>query len=296
MSSLTAATLIAILETATPQEKATIASLLTGADAVEKASVVLKKQVGRPRKEKPVFVLPPASVSPPLESAYRLNPFDIQKDICVGRVIPPGFSDKRWSIAVLAEAQCCGTPAADSDICVACQKKEETYLADPHPEKPKYRGWSGRVTEEPLAWQHFLGTKWAADKMVAGKLKWLGAGLLPAGGCGVSADSDTESASSASVSTTPSVRLSPDSRTVVSAVAELRVAAREAEKTRKEEEKKAKLEEKAIEKAAKAAEKEALKAAKMAAKEADKAAKAAEKEAEKAAKTAAKTAAKAKKE
>ena len=284
MSSLTAATLIAILETATPQEKATIASLLTGADAVEhvkevSASVVPKKQVGRPRKEKPVFVLPPASATPPLVSAYRLNPFDIQKDVCVGRTIAAG--DRRWSIMILAEAQCCGTLAEDSDLCAGCLSKETKFLADPHPEKPKYRGWSGRVTEEPPMWQHFLGTAWASEKIASGKLKWLGCGLIPAGGCGAT-DSDTESASSASVSTTPSV-------------AELCVAAREAEKARKQKEKEIKAAEKAAEKEAKTAAKEAEKAAKAAEKEALKAAKIAEKEAEKAAKAAAKESAKASK-
>ena len=278
MSSLTAATLIAILETATPQEKATIASLLTGADAVEhvkevSASVVPKKQVGRPRKEKPVFVLPPASATPPLVSAYRLNPFDIQKDVCVGRLLHDSCKDIRWSIAVYAEFQCCGPLAAEeSDLCAGCLAKETKYLAD-----SAYRRWHGRVIEEPLAWLHMLGTAWASAKMESGKLVWLGGDLVPAGGCGVT-DSDTES--SASASTTPSV-------------AELRAAAREAEKARKEKEKMAKMEVKAIAKEAEKAAKEALKLQKAAEKEALKLQKAAEKEALKAAKAAEKEALKA---
>jgi hypothetical protein len=268
------ATLIAILEMATPQEKAYIASLLSvpGTDRTEVVTTVApkKRSAGRPRKEKSVFVLPEtADGSAPTESAYRLNPFDIKEGVCMARksVCP----DKRWSVAIYAESQCGDTCVEGSNLCKSCTVKKEKYDAD-----PSYHSWNGFIDADPLPWQHMLGTNWAKEKMASGRLFFLG----PSGGAGATG-SDTETETATTVS---SASKAAEKEALKIAKATLKAAL--------------KAEKEAI-KAAKAAEKEAAKAAKAAEKEATKALKKAEKEtkaAEKAALKAAKAADKTKKD
>ena len=228
------------------------------------ASSVVKKEVrsgavGRPKKADTVIAPPPLpeGEDAPEESAYRLADSDIRADVCVGRLLVN--PDKRWSIAVYAEAQCGGDVCeeGDGDLCKTCYAREQKYA-----ENPKTGTWNGRVTEDPLPCSHMLGTAWADSKM----LKWKGG---VAGGAG-------DSASTASGETGTSSKMT---------AAEIKAAAA----AKKAEEKAAKAAAKEEEKAAKAAAKEAEKAAKTAEKEALKAAKAAEKEAAKEAKAAAKT-------
>jgi hypothetical protein len=276
------ATLIAILETATPQEKAHIASLLSvsGTDRTEVTTVApLKRSAGRPKKETHVFVLPETSDgSAPTESAYRLNPFDIKEEVCVGRILTPAHADKRWSIAVYGESQCGAAMSEESDICAHCQTKEAKYAAD-----PTYDRWCGRVTEDPLPWQHMLGTAWAKERMASGKLYWK-VGATPSGGAGATG-SDTES----TVSSASKASKAAEKEALKAAKAAEKDAAKAAKAAEKEALKAAKAAEKEALKALKAAEKDAAKAAKAAEKDAAKAAKAAEKAALKAAKAADKT-------
>ena len=302
MSSLivTPATLIAALEIATPEEKATIASLLSvrpvateGADAAAaKEEVVARvpKRVGHPRKLKSVFVLPQtADGTAPPESAYRMDPASIVDGVCMARkVVCP---DKRWTIAIYAESQCGSTRVAGTDLCAGCIEKKAKYDAC-----PSYHSWNGMITEPPLDWQHMLGTAWAVQNMASGRLRWMG--FVAAGGAGDSSASESESVVTTSTGASTS--------TAAADLKAQKAAEKAALKEAKAAEKEAKAAEKAAAKAAKAAEKEAAaalkaaeKAAKIAEKEAAKAAKAAEKEAkaaEKEAAKAAKAAAKAKKE
>ena len=238
---------------------------------VSSASSVTKKEVrsggavGRPKKADTVIAPPPLpeSEDAPEESAYRLAESDIRADVCVGRLLVN--PDKRWSIAVYAEAQCGGDVCeeGDGDLCKTCYAREQKYA-----ENPKTGTWNGRVTEDPLPCSHMLGTAWAISKM----LKWKGGA---AGGAG-------DSASTASGETGTSSKMT--AAEIKAAAAAKKAEEKAAKAAAKEEEKAAKAAAKEAEKAAKAAEKEALKAAKVAEKEAEKAAKAAAKESAKASK------------
>jgi hypothetical protein len=198
-----------------------------------------KKSVGRPKKVTRTFPPLPTGGEVPGPGAYRLAAADIKMDVCVGRILTEDTKDTRWSVAIYPEAQCGAAVADGSDLCAGCLAKEARYLA----EGKKYDRWTGRITEEPLAWVHMLGTAWAAAHAASGRLRWVGAAV---GGAGTDTASDGGSVSSAG------------------SAAEKR-AMREAFKA-------AKAEAKAIEKAAKekvkAIEKEAKEAAK-AAKKAD---------------------------
>jgi hypothetical protein len=95
----------------------------------------------------------------PTAAEYRLRADEIDTTVCVGRRIKGG-EDKRWTPFVYRESQC-GRPFTEgSDLCARCAAKEAKYLADPNPRTD----WTGRITEEPLAWVHMLGTEWAAGK------------------------------------------------------------------------------------------------------------------------------------
>jgi hypothetical protein len=254
---------IIALEAATAQIPTLLARIAELESRPTASAAPVKKETapraGRPKKADTLIAPPPlpeGSEEEPEESAYRLSESDIRDDVCVGRLLVN--PDKRWSIAVYAEAQC-GADVCDDgegDLCKTCYGREQKYA-----ENPKTGSWNGRVTEDPLPCSHMLGTAWAISKM----LKWKGGA---AGGAG-------DSASTASGETGTSSKMT---------AAEIKAAA----KAKKDAEKVAAKAAKEAEKQAKAAAKEAEKAAKIAEKEALKAAKAAEKEAAKAAKEAAK--------
>ncbi len=112
-----------------------------------------------------------AGDEPPSAASYRIRPEDINETVCLGRRIVE--KDKRWKPAVFYEGQC-GKPVLEgSDLCTVCSRRLEKFAAEEDPVKQmKQCGWTGRVTEEPLDWQHMLSTAWAEAK----KPKWLGGG------------------------------------------------------------------------------------------------------------------------
>ena len=262
--------LITILQSATPTEAADILSILQRghamwtdrqAEAVTAAVTPVKtktktvKEPGAPKKEKaakaekaekPVIALPEAVEGAPQASEYRVDSDMFDSSTCIAR-ITKGGEDKRWKPIIFRESQCGGKLVEGSDLCAKCCKREEKYAADPKP-----GDWCGRLSEEPLDWQHMLGTAWAEEK----KPRFLGA--VPSGATSVA---DEVASENGSVKEMPAPKASkPDA------------AAKAAEKA-------AKLAEKAVAKAAKEAAAAAAKAEKVAAKEATKAAKVAEKEA-----------------
>ena len=271
--------LIAMLQSATPTEAADILAILDrglplwterreAADAASSthaattpvkakaaaAPAAPKKAAKAPApkaaKEKVApLALPAAVEGAPEASEYRLPADSWDADACIAR-ITKGGEDKRWKPIIFRESACGGKVVEGSDLCAKCCKREEKYSADPKP-----GDWCGRLTEEPLDWQHMLGTSWADEK----KPKFLGSGDTQSVGhqvSGAASVADEVASENGSAEEMPApAKAKPDA-------------------------------------AAKAAAKEAAAAAKAAEKEAAKAAKAAEKEAEKAAKLAAATAAK----
>jgi flagellar biosynthesis GTPase FlhF len=228
--------------------------------------MVEKKTAGRPKKvaapAAPIS-LPETDGEAPSADAYRLKLEDIDMSTCLGRKLAGG-EDKRWKPVIYRESQCGGSVEDGCDLCKTCQRRLEKFV-----EAPKAGPWTGRVTEEPLAWVHMLGTEWAEEKKPR----------FSADGASVS--------DAASVASAPSTASSKKSAEEKESVKATKAAEKEAAKAAKEAEKaaakaakaSAAAAEKEAKKAAAAAEKEAAKAAK----EAEKAAKAAEKEAKKAA-------------
>ena len=102
---------------------------------------------------------------------YRMDPVDIDPHTCHARKILPTNADYRWSIAIYKEAQC-GKEITDeaSMCCKKCAEKLERYTVAPSSKI----GWCGTVYEEPLSWQHMLGTAWATFNLETRKLRWLG--------------------------------------------------------------------------------------------------------------------------
>ena len=268
--------LIAVLQSATPTEAADILAILDrglplwterreaadAASSTHAATTPVKakaakapaapKKAPAPKvaKEKVApLALPAAVEGAPEASEYRLPADSWDADACIAR-ITKGGEDKRWKPIIFRESACGGKVVEGSDLCAKCCKREEKYAADPKP-----GDWCGRLTEEPLDWQHMLGTSWADEK----KPKFLGSGDTQSVGhqvSGAASVADEVASENGSAEEMPApAKAKPDA-------------------------------------AAKAAAKEAAAAAKAAEKEAAKAAKAAEKEAEKAAKLAAATAAK----
>ena len=190
----------------------------------------------------PAPAMPVDGDDAPDAACYRLNPFDIKEDVCVGRKLF-GNEDKRWTPAVYSESQCSRKRLDGDDLCKTCRALADKYAG-------KAGSWCGRVTEEPFDWQHMLGTAWAVKCLASGKLTWNGTTAI--GGAGTD-----------SVSKVPAL--------AAAAKAAEKAAAKEANKAAKA----AKAAEKAAAKEAKAAAKEAKAAEKAAAKEAKAAAKAA---------------------
>ena len=208
-------------------------SLLGSAMEEETVTVI----PGRPLKDGLVF---PMGVdgAPPSAADYRLPAERILPDTCVARLV---HADERWSPKVYMETQCCAPPVPGSNICGECAVRSDKFHYNGG--APKTNGyswnWFGRVTEEPPAWLHMLGTAWGVKRLAEDTLKWYPDGR--------------EAAAAA--------------RAEEKAVAKAeKAAAREAAKAEKAEEKAAAKAEKAVAKAEKAAVKEAAKAEKAAAK------------------------------
>ena len=290
---------LTMLQAATPEQAADILSVLdrglplwsSRKEALEaavaettpvKAKKAAAKAPSAPKKEKAVKVvaaLPEAAEGAPDAADYRVDASSIDEALCIGRNLKGG-EDKRWKPIIYRESQCGGKRVEGSDLCTKCSKREEKCAENP----AKPGDWNGRITEEPEAWVHMLGTTWAEEK-----------------GCKfVGGSADTQAAASsagsvASVEDAAEAASENGSAEEMPAVAAPKAAAVKAAVADKKAEKAAsaaaKLAEKEAAKAAKEAEKEAAQAAKAAEKDAAKAAKAAEKEAEKLAKAAAKPAA-----
>lgn len=279
--------LIAMLQSATPTEAADILAILdrglplwterreaadassTHAAHVEGTPVKAKaaaapsapqkpKKAAAPKvaKEKPApMALPEAVAGAPEASEYRLPADSWDADACIAR-ITKGGEDKRWKPIIFRESACGGKVVEGSDLCAKCCKREEKYAADPKP-----GDWCGRLTEEPLDWQHMLGTAWADEK----KPKFLG---LSSSGASVADEVASENGSAEEM---PAPAKAKPDAAAKEAAAAAKLAEKEAAKAAK---------------AAKAAEKEAAKAAKLTAATAAKEEKAAAAAAAKAAKAA----------
>ena len=268
---ITATHLVSVFKTMTAEERMEVRKALgieeTGAKPQAAAADAKPKKAGRP-KVAPAPVSLPVAVAgndeeAPEADAYRLSPEEIREDLCQGRRLSPDTQDKRWKPSVYREVQCSGKPAAGSELCATCAKRQERYAEDDSPKA----NWHGRISDEPFGWAHMLGTTWAEEK----KPKWLGS-AAPSASASVVAD-DSDAASEVS-DPAPAAAGAGSAKANKAAEKEAAKAAKEAEK--------------AAAKAAKEAEKAAAKAAKEAEKAAAKAAKEAEKEAKKAEKPAAK--------
>jgi len=289
--------LLSLLRAGTPAEMADILGALDagmalwherqGSDAVAAPSKSARgsagaasasaapKKAGRPKKAPAAAALPLPLPLPlpevgedgaPDVAAYRMAPESIDESTCVGRKLDGG-EDKRWKPAVYRESQCGKALKDGCDLCTTCAGREEKFA-----ETSKAGAWNGRVTEEPPAWCHMLGTTWGDEKSP----KWLGAA------------SASGAASAASASDSGSVSDASEQMSAVAAATTKvdKSAAAAAKKAEKEAAAAAKKAEKEASAAAKAAEKEAAAAAKKAEKEAAAAAKKAEKAAAKPAKPA----------
>ncbi len=156
-------TFMTMFRAASPEQLAEILDLLPGV-----------REALTPESRKPVR--PEVALSPlsedggaPDASAYRIKPADIDHTTCMARRADEKRKDSRWSPAVYYEYQC-GRPVEDGhDLCPKCRKLQEAYA-----ESPKVGRWIGFITEEPMPWQHMLGTAWAEANLAAGKLKWKG--------------------------------------------------------------------------------------------------------------------------
>ena len=193
-----------------------------------------KKSVGRPRKAAAApaaapLPLPAAAGGAPSADAYRLSADAIVTDKCVARTMneTDASKDKRWSPAVYREFQCGGSLVEGSDLCVTCQKRFEAFT-----ETGKPKNWNGRVTEEPPAWSHMLGTAWAA------KCKW-------------NPDGTASGAASVASAADLKAEAAVEKKATAKAEKEAAKAKKEAEKAEKEAAKKAAAEKKAADAAAK---------------------------------------------
>jgi hypothetical protein len=93
---------------------------------------------------------------------YRLRPTEIDHTKCAGRKLRADTEDKRWAPCVKPEFQCSGPVVFGSDLCASCISHQHNHRVTGNTTGT----WNGRVTEEPPAWCHMLGTAWAA------KCKW----------------------------------------------------------------------------------------------------------------------------
>ena len=158
--------IISCLKSATPEQAADILAALDRgmalwaerkgvSEKVEKVVKVEKKKAGRPKK----VVTAPAAVADgadgaPDADAYRMAAASIDMSVCVARTL--SGKDARWSPAVYHEGQCGSEVAEGSDLCARCHKRFETFA-----ETGKQKDWNGRITEDPHAAVHMIGTVWA---------------------------------------------------------------------------------------------------------------------------------------
>jgi len=158
--------IVSCLKTATPEQAADILAALDRgmalwaerkgvSEKVEKVVKVEKKKAGRPKK----VVTAPAAVADgadgaPDADAYRMAAASIDMSVCVARTL--SGKDARWSPAVYHEGQCGSEVAEGSDLCARCHKRFETFA-----ETGKQKDWNGRITEDPHAAVHMIGTVWA---------------------------------------------------------------------------------------------------------------------------------------
>jgi len=296
MSAISFENLMDVMKAATEEERKEFFALAPKA--------VKAKAKAAPKAKKDAPSLPSAEDGDaPAAEEYRVSEADIDNSTCVGRIIKDG-EDKRWSPVVYRERQCGKKVAEDSDLCTVCKKREERY-AEASGAEAQRKGWTGRVTEDPLDWVHMLGTVWAEEK----KPKF------SASASSAASVAEDDAASEASEEAAPAPAPAPkEVKEVKEAKAEAKAEAKKevkadkkeasekadkaSEKAKKDAEKAAKKEADAAEKAKKDAEKAKKDAEKAAKKEAD-AAEKVKKDAEKAAKKekeAAEKAAKPKKE
>jgi len=205
----------------------------------------------------------------PTAADYELPEALWQPGLCMGRVFDP-TPDKRWSVAVYRQGQCCKPVLADG-LCEVCYKRCGSYMG-----KPGY--WLGRLDEPIPDWAHVVGNDWFYTKVAAGKLFFHVGAAPPGAGAG------SEPAAAPSVASTTS-----SSSAAIREAREAADAKRQAEALKKIEAVKAAKEAKELAKELAKAEREAERERKKAEREAEKAA-------EKAAKEAAAKAAKAERE
>jgi hypothetical protein len=126
---------------------------------------------GRPLKDSPVFPVGGVGGTPPTAADYRLPAGSVLAGTCVARLV---HADDRWSPRVYLETQCCSPVVAGSDICSECAVRSDKFHYNGG--APKANGyswnWHGRITEEPPAWLHMLGTAWGVTRLAQDKLRW----------------------------------------------------------------------------------------------------------------------------
>jgi hypothetical protein len=150
--------LIAAVRAGTPEQKAAIRAIIAPLFAKHETAEVKPKPA---RKEK-TAELPDASAGVPTADDYRMDPEDIDHDVCIGRSWCA--IDRRWYPYVLKESQC-GRTVSHDGMCAQCHKAKAKAESTGKPGT-----WRGIVTEAPPDFLHMLGTKWAA------KCKWVGDG------------------------------------------------------------------------------------------------------------------------
>jgi hypothetical protein len=199
-----------------------------------------------------------AAPSPPPPGApdashYRLRPEDIDETVCVGRIMSETDKDRRWAPVIYFEKQC-GKAIVIDGLCSMCCARRSLY-EEYSTETGRMKTWNGVVTEEPPAWTHMLGTKWAQRKQP----RWVGGETV----------ADTEVSSVSSRMTVAAFRAEKVKEKEAAKVADAEkkaaelkakrdsaAAEKEAEKKRRAEEKAKALAEKEAEKKRRAEEKE----------------------------------------
>ena len=161
---LTMERLIQIIRAASHEERVAMAALLAAAPVAEKRRGRAQKVVGKKvevvkevKKAADADADADADATPDV-SDYRIPADEIDKTVCVGRILKGG-GDKRWSPIIYRESQCGAALEEESDLCAVCARREQKYG-----ETGKIGDWAGRVTEEPLDESHMLGTAWAEKK------------------------------------------------------------------------------------------------------------------------------------
>ena len=280
--------LIATLRAAAPEELAELLAELNRAKPAPTARAQMAVRAAEAASKLPEA----ADGAAPTAAAYRMDPADIDLEVCVGRRLAEAAKDTRWKPAVYREFQCGKAQEADSDLCATCRGRKDRYDSAPKP-----GDWVGRITEEPLGWIHMLGTDWATGPKGP---KWrpaddTGSDAASVASSGSGATEQMSAHAAPAPAPAPAASVTSVTSKAEAAAAKAKAKAEEAiaKAAAKAEEAAAKAAAKAEEAAAKAAAKAEEAAAKAKAKAEEKAAKEAEKEAAKAAKEAEKEAAKA---